>query len=370
MVVEKSGLDKLTNFWHKPIRNKNLNNWGQILYGQGKEEFQVNHPGTLLKLLFLWSYMLFPYLHIMARQRYEQRQKRRDAGLFYLDPYAGCGVVKVGNDNGLRIPGSPALALLAPINLHEERRNVKYSYYWDMVILNDNNSDYINDLRKRLDFLLQYVILYDSLFVNQINYFEEDCTNEETWIMFKNKINELKKDNGWVHGLIFIDPPFPSSLRFRFLKKVLTVPSDVIALLHTGDFAENVNKRRFSPKTLASIIDENINEARSLLEQTHSTEELENLYINKFIKILKETKMEGIYKGSTIRDRVIPISIRTVKGHYHLVVALRNTGGKEFQEWFRWVNHMAEEISKMSEVGDIILEILKGKQATIDLDDN
>jgi hypothetical protein len=48
-----------------------------------------------MKLLFLWSYMRFPYLHIMGSQREKYRKSNRQAKLFYLDPYAGNGVVKV-----------------------------------------------------------------------------------------------------------------------------------------------------------------------------------------------------------------------------------------------------------------------------------
>jgi hypothetical protein len=175
----------------------------------------------------------------------------------------------------------------------------------------------------------------------------------------------VRGQEGWIHGLIFLDPPSPGEMPLGFLKKLLSVPSDVIALLHTGIFAELVNTKRYSPDTLANILDCDAREAEPLLHQTHGIEELGKIYVNKFCELLRETRMQGIISGSPTRDIIKPIRLSTGRRHYHLVVATRTTGGEGFEKWKKWLNEFAEEVEKLSDLDRLVIDILSGKQAML-----
>jgi hypothetical protein len=175
----------------------------------------------------------------------------------------------------------------------------------------------------------------------------------------------VKGKDGWIHGLIFLDPPSPKEMPLRFLGELLSIPSDVIALLHTGIFADNVNMRRYTPDTLASILNCDIREAESLLQNTHTMEELENLYVQKFRELLQVTKMRNIISGSPTRNFIEPIRLSTGKRHYHLVVATRATGGKKYKEWQNQLEMFAKKVEMLSDLDRLVIDILSGKQAKL-----
>jgi hypothetical protein len=381
-------IKELVEDWNKEINGLTLQEWANELYNAVKEKitkekltFKVVNPGTVMKLLFLWKYMRTPYLHIMASRRDEQRKQRRNAKLFYLDLYAGNGVVEVKiEDDSIRIPGSSVLALLAPILLHQERKQTPpYGYYWDLIVLNDIDDSYRKLLRERYQYILKqtslmpiyriYHALPSKVKDKWVAITEYNCEKDETWNFFKQYfLQTVKGPNGWIHGLIFLDPPSPSAMPFRFLKELLTVPSDIIALLHTGIFVKHVYEQKYTVDTLANILDCDKSKAESLLQKTHSYEELEKEYVNKFRNLLQGVRMQGISKGSPYRDFVKEIRLYTGKGHYHLVVATRTTGGQEYEEWHNWFAKSAEkveELSKYDQLDHAVIDILTGRQATL-----
>jgi len=152
----------------------------------------------------------------MASQRQKQRAKNRLGRLFYFDPYAGNGIVRVERDGEIRIPGSAILALLAPILLHEKRKTA-YNYYWDVMILNDNK--HRTSLVKRCKYVTQQMPALEHLYTittelshaspnrARIIITNYDCTQETTWLIFEQFLNEVKRKSGWMHGLVFLDPP-------------------------------------------------------------------------------------------------------------------------------------------------------------------
>ncbi len=375
-------INRLKEDWKQKISGLSLREWADKLCRETRETaIVVENPGTIMKLLFLWNYMRFPYLHIMTSQRKKQRIRNRNAKLFYFDPYAGNGIIEVRHGNkSIRIPGSSMLALLAPALLSEKRRpNSIHDYYWDIVVLNDIEEDYRTQLKNRSQ------IIFDQLSTSKPRYsFSSDlpsavkdeekiiaitaynCEEEYTWLNFKQFFDRMKGDRGWVHGLIFLDPPSPSAMPLGFMKHLLSVPSDVIALLHTGMFAELVNTKRISPNTLAKILDCDITEADSLLQQSFSTELLEEVYVETFVNLLKYTVMQGISSGSRTRDVILPIRLRTGKRHYHLVVATRTTGGQQFERWQNWLKEFAKEVEKLSDLDLPLFDILSDVQATLD----
>jgi hypothetical protein len=381
-------IKELVEDWNKEINGLTLQEWANELYNAVKEKitkekltFKVVNPGTVMKLLFLWKYMRTPYLHIMASRRDEQRKQRRNAKLFYLDLYAGNGVVEVKiEDDSIRIPGSSVLALLAPILLHQERKQTPpYGYYWDLIVLNDIDDSYRKLLRERYQYILKqttlmpvyriYHALPSKVKDKWVAITEYNCEKDETWNFFKQYfLQTVKGPNGWIHGLIFLDPPSPSAMPFRFLKELLTVPSDIIALLHTGIFVKHVYEQKYTVDTLANILDCDKSKAESLLQKTHSYEELEKEYVNKFRNLLQGVRMQGISKGSPYRDFVKEIRLYTGKGHYHLVVATRTTGGQEYEEWHNWFAKSAEEVEELSKYDQLdhaVIDILTGRQATL-----
>jgi hypothetical protein len=48
-----------------------------------------------------------------------------------------------------------------------------------------------------------------------------------------------------------------------------------------------------------------------------------------------------------------------------LIVATRTTGGREFESWQKWLNEFAEEVEKLSDLDRLVIDILSGKQATL-----
>jgi hypothetical protein len=378
MVKAINAMNILERNWRRRIARLTPQEWAENLYSEtGEDAFEVDNPGTVMKLLFLWNYMLFPYLHIMASQRAVQSAYNRRAKLFYLDPYAGNGLVKVRvGSESIIIPGSSVLALLAPILLHEER-TPGYPYYWDIMVLNDINNKYRTQLITRYMFILKRLSTLGHLYkiyselppptledrIVAVTDFE--CEQQTTWSGFRRFLEMVKGEDGWMHGLIFLDPPSPKEMPLRFLGELLRIPSDVIALLHTGIFADNVNMRKYRSDTLASILNCDIKDAESLLQNTHKIEELENLYVQKFCELLQVTPMHGIISGSRTRDFIKSIRLSTGKRHYYLVVATRTTGGKKFVEWQNRLKEFAEKVEKLSDLDRLVIDILSGKQAKL-----
>lgn len=373
-------INRVIEDWNQKIAGSTLREWAERLYGEtGEEAFEVDNPGTIMKLLLLWNYMLFPYLHIMASQRQRQRKKNRLGKLFYFDPYAGNGIVKIRtSDQIIMIPGSAILALLAPILLHEKRKTA-YSYYWDVIILNDIKERCREVLVKRCKHIIKRTptlehpykitatlssIINTSPNERYIAVTNHNCVQEDSWLTFKQSFDDIKRESGWIHGLIFFDPPSPDEMPLKHISKLLSIPSDVIALLHTGIFAENVNMRRYKPDTLTDILNCDIKTAESLLGQTHTVHELENLYLESFCKPLTSIKMD-VSSGSNVRDVIYCIPLRTKRGRYHLIVATRKTGGEQFEEWQNWFNEFAIEVSKLSDPDSLVVEILSGRQAIL-----
>jgi hypothetical protein len=104
------------------------------------------------------------------------------------------------------------------------------------------------------------------------------------------------------------------------------------------------------------------------LQRTHSYEELEKEYVNKFRNLLQGVRIQGISKGSLYRDFVKEIRLYTGRGHYHLVVATRTTAGQEYEEWRNWFAKFAEEVeelSKYDQLDHVVIDILTGRQATL-----
>jgi hypothetical protein len=222
-------INRLVQDWRRRIAGSTLQEWAERLYSETvKDAVEVDNPGTVMKLLFLWNYMRFPYLHIMASQRDEQRTSNRQAKLFYLDPYAGNGIVKVKRGNEwISIPGSSVLALLAPILLHEER-NSSYPYYWDIMVLNDTSDNCRTQLINRYYCIFNRLSTLESLY--KIHYVlpptvEDriaaitgyDCAQQTAWSEFRRFLGMVRGKEGWIHGLIFFDPPSPGEMPLRFL---------------------------------------------------------------------------------------------------------------------------------------------------------
>jgi hypothetical protein len=376
-------IDLLRNYWDSRISGLTLQALAERLYTEtGGEEFVVDNPGTLMKLLFLWSYMRFPYLHIMGSRREKYRKSNRQAKLFYLDPYAGNGVVKVRieKDNEIRVPGSAVLALLVPTLLHKERSKIM-NYMWDLVVLNDVSDKHQQELIRRYTYMFKNLFTKESIL--PLNYeiysvipspplrayctviiSSYDCTQETIWVKFSQFLNAIKGQKGWLHGLVFLDPPSPAEMPLSLIPRLLSVPSDIVTLLHTGIFAENVIKRIYRPETLMNILNCDHKLAESLLQQTHTRNELEELYLKRFCDLLSNTKI-GVGRGSPVRDFIRPIRLRTKRGHYYLVIATRTTAGEDYIKWQNWLDKFAAEVEALSDVQPIVIDILLSRQATL-----
>ena len=383
MALEKT-LSRLVNSWKRKVLGRSLRQWADDIYSEVPGICtETEHPGTLFKLLFLWSYVRYPYLHIQASQRKRAVKKYRKAMMFYIDMYAGCVI------NQLRLPGklirllgSPALSILASIDFTISR---KENYLWDLLILNEYDSQYRSMLRERLEVLLKkaettigkpfmpfYVISDRSTNEALLNIRKTrsgivyitglDCTRVESWRRIAHILMPDNEDE-WIHGLVFIDPPSPSTLPIEGLKEVLRIPSDIIILAHKGIFAEHVLKRSYSAETLSRILGLSLNETEDLIRSLGRREALEELYVNRLKEVICETPMVGVSIGSKKRNFVQEIPIKTRKYHYALLVATRQTGGES--TWHGWVQELSQKLSGVSELGLPLLDIVERGQTRL-----
>jgi len=378
-VKKKSTLEKLKEGWQVRIMGLSLEEWASKLSKiEADIYFQAEHTGTLFKLLFLWSYLIHPYLVIIANRR--ANHKSGKAIMFYADPYAGSGLCKLStkSNNVIPILGSSLLALLAPFRMHEKNPNVKYSYLWDYMFLNEIDENCRKALKKRLQYVLECYKhhhvsapyhISENLRKNEsrsiiiTNY---DCTKVQYWEIFRNSLLEsLNWKVDWIHGLLFIDPPTPSKINLAGFIKLLEVPSDVIILLHDGLFAEIIKRGWYKGMekdltyalTMRGSEEIDFNELRKM-----KLEDISSYYVKVYESALKETKIKGIKDGSETRSEIIKFSIRTKRRHYTLLLGVRKTRGKQFNRWFNWAKDLSEEMSRLSELGEIIVDAFFAKK--------
>jgi hypothetical protein len=129
--------------------------------------------------------------------------------------------------------------------------------------------------------------------------------------------------------MFFIEPDKPTSLTVSLLKNLLIFPGDILMLLHTGIFAEMVNKRRYSKNTLKDMLGFTDNEVDALYQKTSNPQTLEKIYVQRFEEIIKNITINKVMSGSNRRNVIKKVDIRTKSANYVLLYATRSTGGKD-----------------------------------------
>lgn len=357
-------IDKFKEDFSKKIGNRNILDWAKSLAAKDSSAFEVEHTGTLYKLYVLFSYVKFPYLHIMA-----SRRKDNGTRLIFLDLYSGNGLNKINGLNEIYVCGSSILTLLASFVRTQAR---DYLCYFDHMVLVDNHSKSVDILNERCSTIIKelqidkILSLGKSLSTNaNIISLKADVTDQSFITELSNWINSIWENN-MIHILLFIDPDAPRNFSMRTLENLLQYPGDLLMLLHPATFAEMILKDRYKVETVQNMLGVDENEANRLFEIKSSTT-LSNYYVERFENVIKNTTIRKLVSGSNQRNIIIKIPIKTgSQTSYYLLYATRKTGGKDSTKWQEAFSNFASEIGKMSDVGQAALDVLQGNQSRID----
>lgn len=359
--------DRFLNNFKEKISNRTILEWGEFLASSNSQAFNVEHTGTLFKLYSLYSYLKFPYLHIMAKRRQEGSLQK----IIYLDLFSGNGLNRLDTTNGrYYICGSCILALLAAHSLSRKR---SYDCYFDHMILVDNDKNNNLLLSERFDIILKELGIGSTLRKeNKMNddgniiILHGDVTNSNFIEEIKTWLNQRWASYS-IHMMLFVDPPSPATLKMSALRSFLTYYGDVMMLLHPGTFAEMVMKKRYKQETLVDMLDIDQNNAQTLLNSSNPSELVE-YYIRRYENVIRDTKIDRVIRGSDHRDIIIKVPIRTRQLNYYLLYATRTTAGKDSKYWQTSFEAFAKWIGDLSDTGKMALDVLGGKQGRIDDD--
>lgn len=299
-------INRFTDDFHKKIGNRTIIEWGQHLSSINDSAFRVDHAGTLFKLYSLFAYIEFPYMHIMC----SRRNKGKINKLIYLDLYCGNGLNRIQIDKKESfICGSALLALLAS---HSRSRG-EGKCYFDSMILVDSNVNNTKLLSQRCKAIVselgisREISVQDGFYNTSPNILT--ITGDSTDAVFISKLTSHLKStwdkNPYIHIMLFIDPDSPERLRMSTLRELLTFPADLLLLLHTGIFAEMINKKRYRPNTVMDMLDINSAEISQLLSKTHKPS-----YLRKR-ETIQNCEIKRITSCSNRCDCLIPVSITT-----------------------------------------------------------
>ncbi len=358
-----SCLDRfIKNFKKIKIGKKTILDWSYHLATKDSKAFEVQHTGTLFKLDLLYSYLDFPYLHIMSRQRQKYNTK-----LIFLDLYSGNGLNKIKSESSLFLCGSSLLALLCS---HNQTIKKQYPCYFDYTVMIDNDKDSITTLYDRCDALTKDLKISNKLKLS--NKFETDA---QLLTIRGDVINQdfisqlcLWLDSIWqdkIHIMMFVDPGSPGRLSMQTLTNLLTYPGDLIILLHQELFVEMVLKKRYNTDTIQRMLGMNKTDAESLFNKSKA--ELSRLYVKRFVDTIQGVKIDRLSSGSNYRNVVSSIKIRTDKQTYTLLFATRTTGGKHHETWQKIFSDYNTCIEKLSDAGKTMIGVLKGSQQRVDM---
>jgi hypothetical protein len=354
-------IDRFESDLKKKIGSKSLPEWGEFLATKNNVAFPVKHTGTLFKLYALYAYLIFPYLQIIRGWRKGNPRYRK---FLYLDIFAGDGLNEISTaGDKYYLCGSALLAMFASHLLSSKSES-----YFDQMIMVDNNPDSLNRLSERLNLIISELNLRSHFSISntlqshdKVMVLNGDATDCKFINSIKDYLQNLLAYSS-INIMFFIDPPAPESLRASTLKKLLPFPGDVLMLLHTGIFAEIVNKKRYTQDKLIDMLDIGQGEIDRLYSRTHKPEDLYRYYVTRYEKIIGNIEILKIQSGSKVRDVIKTVEIKTKTGHYVLLYATRRTGGSDPEKWQDAFETFARRISKLSETGELALQILLGKQ--------
>lgn len=290
--------------------------------------------------------------------------------MVYLDLFAGSGLNEISDENGKKylVLGSPILAILASFKMSQIRSS--YNCYFDKMILIDSDKQARDILFDRCQTIIDNLGIQNNLNVGHgygsatnIQIINGDITNSNFLSDLHQYLYQIQ-NGGKIHLMLFIDPPNPSSIELSLLKSVLSYPSDIIMLLHSGIFAAQVKKQIYNPSTLQKMLGIDSDEANWLLHSKHSHQRLEDYYARKCQEVIQSTREIGIYSGSQFRDVTVVIPIKTTASNYYLLYATRKTGGNS-EKWQKPAEAFAKWMGKFSDSGPTAISILQGSQSRL-----
>jgi three-Cys-motif partner protein len=370
-ICKKLGDDVLYNRFikdfHDSIGDHTLVAWGRELATDNDKAFPVEHTGNLFKLYSLYSYLIFPYLHIMPNQRARSQSPFK---LIYLDLFAGNGLNRIEtNKREYYVCGSPILTLLASFLMSQRRR---YSCYFDQMILIDQKKENVALLSQRINCVAKKLNIDSVITVSNkledrnsnVTVTKADVTDDRFVQILIDVINKIWTNNH-IHVMLFIDPDAPRNLKMQTLKEMLKFPGDLLMLLHPGIFAEMTMKKRYNEKTLMSMLGIDRKEAESLMTERQEPAVLSEYYVKKYEAAIKGTPISRLKQGGNKREVVIKVHISTKQSSYLLIYATRETGGNS-SVWQKPFANFANWIGKQSDAGELALHVLTGHQSSLD----
>ena len=269
------------------------------------------HNWTPLKLIGL-SYFAGGYANILS----SLKKKFPDLKIIYIDLFAGSGLNCI---NGTYFAGSPLVCIDSVRNRRTEM---------DKMYFNDNNNEYCNALKKRLEYLES--IDEFSWISNNYEILNLDC-NEAM-----NSIIENIKNIGFQNFLAFIDP-YRIELSWNCLENLLSIPyGDIMISFQAKLIAKDIGRYRENQLTdskdkIQQFLGE---EDQSVIIKLDSEEKIKNYYID---KISRHRKF--------IRD----IEIKSGGGYrYFIIFASR----KEDPPWGKYIDKMKKFIESYN--GDLV----------------
>lgn len=356
--------DRFQENFRKSIGGHTLIDWGKVLASADEKAFEVEHTGNLFKLYSLYSYLNFPYLHIMPNQR---RMAISPFKLIYLDLFSGNGLNRI-ETNGRKyfVCGSPILALLASF-LRSQRR--EYSCDFDHMIMIDQKDENISLLSERLKLVASQLGIDSTISISNnvgnskanVIVAKGDVTDDKFVQELTDSMDEIW-GNDLVHVMLFVDPDSPRGLKMKTLKKMLSYPGDLLILLHPGIFSEMTMKKRYNAESLMSMLDIGESEARSLLTTKQTPSKLADYYVGEYENAIRNTSIRRLRDGTNRRNVVVKVPIRTKQFSYLLIYATRQTSGNS-SSWQKPFEDFANWIGRQSDTGELALLVLTGRQS-------
>ncbi|MGH9988455.1 MAG: hypothetical protein ACRD8W_31350, partial [Nitrososphaeraceae archaeon] len=122
--------DRIKSNLQEKIGDRTVAEWSLYLKSLDNFSFPVKHTGTIFKLYSLFTYLIYPYISIIANQRNQNAHYK----MLYIDLFAGNGLNEIIDKSRMHyICGSPILAILASHLMSKKRQ--KYSCYFDCMLL-------------------------------------------------------------------------------------------------------------------------------------------------------------------------------------------------------------------------------------------
>jgi len=274
-----------------------------------------------LKLIFL-NYVADIYSKIMGSDKSIFKDKH-----YFIDLFSGSGIGKVIDSQDDIILGSPLMVAT------QNKNKFTKMFFCDI------NTDYINALKSRLNFL--------NFSDDNFNVFPE-CCNKAI-----DKIIPMVKGG---HSLIFIDP-YGMEITWKSMEKLLSLDADIIMNFQTVEIPR-AKQNEGIPPTMENFFKDK-NEVKKIYE-TYIGRDIRESLLEMYKKDMVDAKLKH-FSGAIIG------SVRIKKDdrfYYDLIFLTKQTS--KGNPWLKPIIDAGDELEKLNaNIVQEVLSILKGRQKTL-----